>query len=81
MPSGYAILFLPGIGALVYLLSEILPGWLGSYEGRQARQRLIKAVNPTRRYPQLHDDLAIAADVVSFGPRRRLSADRVSRNA
>jgi hypothetical protein len=59
MPWFYIILFLPGIGAVAYVVAELAPEWLGSYKGQVARQTLTRAVNPTGRYRALTDELAI----------------------
>ena len=37
-PWAYIILMLPGIGAIAYVLVELLPERLGSYKGRQAQE-------------------------------------------
>lgn len=58
-PWGYIILFLPGIGAAIYIVAELAPEWLGSYRGQVARQTVTRAVNPTRRYRALTDELAV----------------------
>ena len=39
MPWGFVILFLPGIGALAYVVVELVPEWLGSTKARRARQQ------------------------------------------
>jgi hypothetical protein len=58
-PWGYIILILPGIGAAIYIFAELAPEWFGSYEGQAARQTVARAVNPTRRYRALTDELAM----------------------
>ncbi|MGD0185544.1 MAG: tetratricopeptide repeat protein [Roseiarcus sp.] len=65
MPWGFVILFLPGIGALAYVVVELLPEWLGSHKARQARQQFAGAIDPTRRYRQLHDDLEIVDTIAN----------------
>ena len=57
-PWGYIILVLPGIGALVYIVVELLPEWLGSYKGQVAQRTVARAVNPGRRYRELTAQLA-----------------------
>jgi hypothetical protein len=57
-PWGYIILLLPGIGALVYVLAEIVPSWFGSPEGQRTRQRVANRLDPQKRYRQLTDELA-----------------------
>ncbi len=46
MPWGYVILFLPGIGALVYVAFELAPEWLGSYAAQRARRSVAAASIP-----------------------------------
>jgi hypothetical protein len=65
MPWGFVILFLPGIGALAYVVVELLPQWLGSHKARQARQQIAGAINPTRRYRQLQDELEIVDTIAN----------------
>jgi hypothetical protein len=64
-PWGYIILVLPGIGALVYIVVELLPEWLGSYKGQVARRTVVRAVNPGRRYRELTDQLAIVDTIAN----------------
>ena len=64
MPWFYVILFLPGIGAAIYVVVELIPEWTGSHKGRQTRRQIAKKLNPTGRYRQLVDELAIV-DTIS----------------
>ena len=64
-PWGYVILFLPGIGAVIYIVAELVPEWLGSYKGQVARHTVARAVNPTRRYRELTEDLAIVDTIAN----------------
>ena len=65
MPWGWIILFLPGIGALAYVVVEMAPAWFGSRSGRQARGQIASALNPTRRYRELRDQLEIVDTVAN----------------
>jgi hypothetical protein len=65
MPWGWIILFLPGIGALAYVVVEMAPAWFGSRSVRQARGQLAGALNPTRRYRELRDQLEIVDTVAN----------------
>jgi hypothetical protein len=58
-PWAYVIFFLPGIGGIAYLVAELAPAWLGSHNGRRARQRVATTLDPTGRYRQLRDELDI----------------------
>jgi hypothetical protein len=65
MPWGFVILFLPGIGALAYVVVELLPEWPGAYKVRQARGRIAGAINPTGRYRQLKEELEIVDTIAN----------------
>lgn len=63
-PWFYVILFLPGIGAAIYVVVELIPEWTGSYQGQKARRKIATTLNPTGRYKQLVDELGIV-DTIS----------------
>jgi hypothetical protein len=65
MPWFYIILFLPGIGAVAYIVAELLPEWLGSHKGQVARQTMARAIDPGRRYRDLTDDLALVDTIAN----------------
>jgi hypothetical protein len=65
MPWGWIILFLPGIGALAYVVVEMAPAWFGSRSVRQARGQIAGALNPTRRYRELREQLQIVDTVAN----------------
>jgi len=71
-PWAYVILLLPGIGGLAYVLVELVPEWLGSYQGQKARKRFVSAVNPERQYRVLTDQLAITDSIAN---REALAAE------
>ena len=56
-PWGYVILFIPGFGALAYVLVELLPEWFGSAQGQHARRRVVSTLDPEKRYRALTDQL------------------------
>jgi hypothetical protein len=64
-PWGFVILFLPGIGALAYIVVELVPEWLGSTKARRAGSSLVGALDPQRRYRQLQDELAIVDTIAN----------------
>jgi hypothetical protein len=64
-PWFYVLLFLPGVGAAVYVVVELLPEWLGSYKGQVARRNVARVVNPGRRYRDLTDELALVDTVAN----------------
>ena len=53
------ILMVPGLGGLAYIAVEIAPQWLGTYKGQRAKGALFNAIDPTRRYRELKDQLDI----------------------
>ena len=65
MPWGFIILFLPGIGALAYVVVEIVPQWLGSAGVRRAGQNLAAALDPERRYREAKEQLAIVDTIAN----------------
>jgi len=64
-PWAYVILLLPGIGVIAYALVEVLPELMGSPQSRQAKARLVKTLNPEKRYRQLTDDVAITDTIAN----------------
>jgi hypothetical protein len=64
-PWAYLILLLPGIGALAYVLVELLPEWFGSVQGQKARQRVINTLDPEKQYRKFADDLAISDTIAN----------------
>lgn len=65
MPWGYIILFLPGIGALAYVVVELVPEWFGTRGARRARGRFASALDPGRRYRELQDQLAVVDTIAN----------------
>ncbi len=65
MPWFYVILFLPGIGAAIYVVMELIPEWTGSRKGQMARRQIATALNPTGRYRQLVDELGIVDTIAN----------------
>jgi hypothetical protein len=59
-PWFYVIMFLPGIGALAYFIMELLPEWMGSYQGQKTRARVNRALNPEGAYRALKAEVEIA---------------------
>jgi hypothetical protein len=64
-PWAYVILLLPGVGALAYVVIELLPEWFGSAQGQKARQRVINTLDPEKQYRKLADDLAISDTIAN----------------
>jgi hypothetical protein len=64
-PWCYIILMVPGVGALAYLVVELVPEWLGTYQGQKTRARIGKALNPEKTYRLLKDELEIADTIAN----------------
>ena len=64
-PWCYIILMVPGIGALAYVVVELIPEWFGTYEGQKARARIGRALNPEKAYRALRDQLEIADTIAN----------------
>jgi len=64
-PWGYIILMLPGVGALAYVLVELVPEWFRSPQGQQARRGVVSTLDPQRRYRALSDDLAVTDTIAN----------------
>jgi hypothetical protein len=64
-PWAYVILMIPLFGAVAYVAVELVPEWLGSYQGQKARKRFVSTVDPQRRYRQFTDDLAITDTIAN----------------
>lgn len=64
-PWGFIILFIPGFGALAYLLVELLPEWFGSARGQQARVRIAGTLDPGKRYRQLSEQLEVVDTIAT----------------
>lgn len=64
-PWGYVMLFLPGVGTVAYVLAELIPEWMGTYQGQQARQRVVNTLNPEKEYRRLMDELAITDTIAN----------------
>jgi hypothetical protein len=66
-PWGYVILFIPGFGALAYVLVELLPEWFGSAQGVKARRRVVTTLDPEKRYRALADQLEVTDTIANRG--------------
>lgn len=51
----YILIFVPGLGTLAYVLFELAPEWLDSYQGRRARKTVGRLIDPEKAYKALHD--------------------------
>jgi hypothetical protein len=56
-PWFWIILMVPVLGAVAYVVVELVPEWFGSTGGQRARRRLVSTVDPNRNYRQWRDQL------------------------
>jgi hypothetical protein len=64
-PWCYIILMIPVAGALAYVVVELVPEWLGTYQGQKTRARIGRALNPEKTYRALRDELEIATTIAN----------------
>src|SRR3954470_4472615 len=57
-PWAFIILLIPLVGALAYIVVELVPEWLGSPGAQQARKRIAGKLDPEKRCRELFDRLA-----------------------
>jgi hypothetical protein len=62
---GYIILFIPGFGALAYVLVELMPEWFGSVQGQKARRHVVNTLDPSKRYRALAEQLKVADTIAN----------------
>src|ERR1700759_993352 len=65
LPGGYIILFIPGFGALAYVLVELAPAWFGSVQGQKARRHVVNTLDPSKRYRTLTEELEVADTIAN----------------
>jgi hypothetical protein len=63
-PWAFIILMIPVVGALAYVVVELVPEWLGGASAQQARRRVANKLNPEKLYRELSDQLA-ATDTIA----------------
>jgi hypothetical protein len=49
----YILIFVPGLGTLAYVLFELVPEWLDSYQGRKAQKTVSRLIDPEKAYKAL----------------------------
>jgi len=67
----YILMFAPGLGALAYIVAEILPELMGTRSARQAAVKAQDIVNPERHYRVLVDRF----ETIDTPENRRLLAE------
>jgi hypothetical protein len=63
-PWAFIILMVPGIGAIAYIVVELLPELLGGPHAQQARRNVANRLDPEKQYRELADRLA-ATDTIA----------------
>ena len=64
-PWAFIILMVPLIGALAYIVVELVPEWLSGPDAQQARKRIAGKLDPEKLYRELSDRLANADTVAN----------------
>lgn len=64
-PWAFIILLVPGVGALAYIVIELIPELPGGPEARQARKRIANRLDPEKQYRFLVDQLATVDTVAN----------------
>ncbi|MCA6124169.1 tetratricopeptide repeat protein [Bradyrhizobium sp. WSM 1704] len=64
-PWAFIILMVPLIGALAYIVVELVPEWWGGPGGAQARKRAANRLDPEKQYRDLSDRLATSDTIAN----------------
>jgi len=56
-PWLWILIIAPGIGAGIYLLTQVLPEFFGGYSGRKLTRKVADTINPTRQRKRIEQDL------------------------
>jgi hypothetical protein len=64
-PWAFIILMVPMIGALAYIVVELVPEWLGSHDVQKARKRVASKLDPEKYYRELSDRLAVTDTIAN----------------
>ena len=64
-PWAFTILMVPMIGALAYIVVELVPEWLGSHDVQKARKRVASKLDPDKYYRELSDRLAVTDTIAN----------------
>lgn len=71
-PWAFIILMVPMVGALAYIVVELVPEWFSGPGAQRARRRVASKLDPEKLYRELSDQLAIADTVAN---RANLAAE------
>ncbi|WP_315782334.1 MULTISPECIES: tetratricopeptide repeat protein [unclassified Bradyrhizobium] len=64
-PWAFIILMVPMIGALAYIVVELVPEWLGSHDVQKARKRVANKLDPEKYYRELSDRVAVTDTIAN----------------
>ncbi|CCD89153.1 conserved protein of unknown function [Bradyrhizobium sp. ORS 285] len=64
-PWAFIILMVPMIGALAYIVVELMPEWLGSHDVQKARKRVANKLDPEKYYRELSDRVAVTDTIAN----------------
>jgi hypothetical protein len=53
------------LGALAYVLVEMMPEWFGSVQGQKACRHVVNTLDPSKRYRALTEQLEIADTIAN----------------
>jgi hypothetical protein len=51
----YVLIMVPGLGTLAYVLFELVPEWLNTYQGRRTARTVGRLIDPEKAYKALRD--------------------------
>jgi hypothetical protein len=74
-PWAFIILLVPMMGALAYIVVELVPEWLGSHDVQQARKRVANKLDPEKHYRELSDHVVVTDTIAN---RAALAAECVN---
>ncbi len=72
MPWLWILIFAQGLGAIIYIATQIVPEYFGSYGGRRLGRKVVDTINPTRERKRIETEL-LRADTLEN--RRRLAEE------
>ncbi|WP_315801382.1 tetratricopeptide repeat protein [Bradyrhizobium sp. SZCCHNS3002] len=64
-PWAFIILLVPLIGALAYIVVELVPEWLGSHDVQKARKRVANKLDPEKYYRELSDRVVVTDTIAN----------------
>jgi len=59
----YILILVPGLGTFAYVLFELVPEWLNSYQGQKAARKVGRLIDPEKKYKALHEAVETGATV------------------